>query len=102
MKLAVILAIGLAVLLIVQDADASCASRCKSRCRARRCKYYVSVRYGWFCYCRCLRCASEHTMKFSSENEGQSEMSAQMNDHENTDQFQDMQKGETEQGETGM
>nr|QHR84801.1 mytilin 9 [Mytilus coruscus] len=101
MKLAVILAIALSVLLIVQDADASCASRCKSRCRARRCRYYVAVRYGWFCYCRCLRCASEHTMTFS-DNEGQSEMPAHMNDHENTDQFQVMQKGETEQGETEM
>ncbi|XP_063407334.1 uncharacterized protein LOC134691063 [Mytilus trossulus] len=99
MKLAVILAIALAVLLIVQDADASCASRCKSRCRSRRCRYYVSVRYGWFCYCKCLRCSSEHTMKFSPESEGPAEMPAQMNDHE---QFQDMQKGETEQGETGM
>ncbi|XP_052072731.1 uncharacterized protein LOC127710808 [Mytilus californianus] len=111
MKVAIILAIALAVLLIVHETDAGCASRCKSRCRARRCKGYAAVSYGRRCICKCFRCASEHTMKFP-ENEGSSptEMFPQMIDNENTDLFQDIQKGETEhiqkgeteQGETDM
>nr|ACR56375.1 mytilin B precursor [Mytilus coruscus] len=103
MKVTIILAIALAVILAVHEADASCASVCKARCRARRCGYYVSVFYRGRCYCRCLRCASEHTMKFP-ENEGSSpsEMFPQMNDNENTGLFQDIQKGETEQGETDL
>nr|QHR84777.1 mytilin 3 [Trichomya hirsuta] len=102
MKVAIILAIALAVILAVQEAEASCASRCKSRCRARRCKYYVSVRYGWFCYCKCLRCASEQTIKFP-ENEGGSQMFQQMDGMNNMNTNEHMQQGETEQqGETDM
>nr|QHR84797.1 mytilin 3 [Mytilus californianus] len=104
MKVAIILAIALVVILAVHEAESvSCALLCKAHCRARRCGYYVSVFYHGRCYCRCLRCASEHTMKLP-ENEGSSpsEMFPQMNDNENTGLFQDIQKGETEQGETDM
>nr|QHR84799.1 mytilin 5 [Mytilus californianus] len=103
MKVAIILAIALVVILIVHEADASCASRCKYRCRRRRCRSYVAVRYCCRCLCKCRRCASEHTMKFP-ENEGSSpsEIFAKKNDNDNTALFKDIQKGETEQGETDM
>nr|ADC29470.1 mytilin-3 precursor [Mytilus coruscus] len=101
MKVAIILAIALAVLLIVHESDASCASRCKSRCRARRCKGYAAVSFGKRCICKCFRCASEHTMKFP-ENEGSTQMFPQINDNEGTELPQDIPKGHTDQGETGM
>ncbi|XP_071138162.1 uncharacterized protein [Mytilus edulis] len=97
MKVAVILAIALAVLLIVHESEAGCASRCKAKCAGRRCKGWASASFRGRCYCKCFRCGSEHTMQFP-ENEG----SSQMNEYENIDLAQDMPTGETEQGETGI
>ncbi|XP_063407305.1 uncharacterized protein LOC134691040 isoform X1 [Mytilus trossulus] len=103
MKAAFILAIALVAILAVHEAEASCASRCKGHCRAKRCGYYVSVLYRGRCYCKCLRCSSEHAMTFP-ENEGSSpsDMMPQLNENENTEFGQDMPTGETEQGETGI
>nr|QHR84776.1 mytilin 2 [Trichomya hirsuta] len=100
MKVAIILAIALAVILAVQEAEASCASSCKSRCRSRGCKYFVSVRYRYHCYCKCLRCSSEHTLKFpvtqSAENEGPSQMFPQMDGMNNMEDNEHYQQGETD------
>ncbi|XP_052069420.1 uncharacterized protein LOC127708554 [Mytilus californianus] len=89
MKVAIILAIALAVILEVHEADAGCASKCKAVCRRRRCAGYDWVLWGGRCYCICSRCAIDHTMKFL-KNEGSSEMFPHMNDNKDTDFFHDM------------
>ncbi|XP_052103002.1 uncharacterized protein LOC127736491 [Mytilus californianus] len=99
MKVAIILAIALVVILIVHEADASCASRCLRLCT----RSYLAFRYCRRCLCRCSRCASDQTIKFHENEESSlSEIFPQMNDNDNTDPFQNIPKGETEHGETGM
>ncbi|XP_052103000.1 uncharacterized protein LOC127736489 [Mytilus californianus] len=106
MKVAIILAIALVVILTVHEADGrrSCIPRCKYICtRRRRCGYYAAIYYCHRCYCKCLSCASEQTIKFHENEESSlSEIFPQMNDNDNTDPFQNIPKGETEHGETGM
>nr|AJQ21528.1 Mytilin K [Mytilus galloprovincialis] len=109
MKVAIILAFALAVALAIHEADAYLSCRqvakrvCKIRCKVRGCRNYLSRCYRCHIYCKCERCATEHTMKFP-ENEGiyPPQMFPQMIDNEFPNLSEEMPKGKTEQGETEM